>query len=97
MGLLCKARESDDQAATIPPMCIKLSTKGVKPIATFSIVAIVRQTTPEPFNVHRAQKLTMISAQLAPTRPKTEADAPTDKVPGRKTIDTTVPKRPESM
>ena len=74
--------------------CIKLSTYGVKPMDTLITVAMVRQRTPEPLRVQRAQKLTSTSAQLAPIRPKTEADAPTESTPGRKTMETSVPKMP---
>ena len=73
----------------------KLSTHGVKPMATLSTVATARQRMPLFLRVQRAQKLTMMSAQHAPTRPKTEAEAPTERMPGRKTIEEIVPKSPE--
>ena len=37
-----------------------------------------------------------VRAVSAPTRPKTEAEAPTERTSGRKTTDTIVPKIPES-
>eukprot|EP00967_Tisochrysis_lutea_P099916 scaffold148700_cov34-Tisochrysis_lutea.AAC.2 len=81
---------------TSPPRCMKLSTKGVRPNRMLKTVRNSSPTNPEPRNVQRAKKLTMQSAQAAPKRPKTEADAPKEITPGRSTTDTMVPKIPES-
>ena len=81
----------------MPPMCMKLSTHGVRPKATLSAVTSRRPRQPVRWIVQRAQKLMMMSAQQAPKRPKTEADAPTESTPGRKTMETMVPNQPERM
>mmetsp|Transcript_26312 Transcript_26312/g.44923 ORF Transcript_26312/g.44923 Transcript_26312/m.44923 type:complete len:218 (+) Transcript_26312:339-992(+) len=81
---------------TRPPRCMKLSTKGVRPMKRLTAVDSVKVSTPEPRSVHLAAKLTSTSAQHAPMSPKTEAEAPTEITPGRKTTETIVPKRPEA-
>mmetsp|Transcript_15314 Transcript_15314/g.48590 ORF Transcript_15314/g.48590 Transcript_15314/m.48590 type:complete len:200 (+) Transcript_15314:995-1594(+) len=83
--------------ATKPPMCIKLSTHGVRPMRRFTMVMKTSPTMPDSRTLPRARWLSMMSAQVAPTRPNTEAEAPSETTPGSRTTDTMVPHSPERM